>query len=66
MKDLLKTGRVLGREEMKKIMAGSGGGCGSSCSGCIPDNTSSGYPCVKWKCKAGGWCVPENSFCCVA
>lgn len=25
MKDLLKTGQILGRSEMKKIMAGSGG-----------------------------------------
>jgi len=30
MKDLLKTGQILGRSEMKKIMAGSGG-CMSTC-----------------------------------
>lgn len=32
MRDLLKTGRILGRNEMKKIMAGSGGGgCMDTC-----------------------------------
>jgi len=27
MKDLLKAGQVLGRSEMKRVMAGSGGDC---------------------------------------
>lgn len=31
MKELLNTGQVLGRSEMKKIMAGSGGNCNSIC-----------------------------------
>jgi len=62
MKDLFKTGQVLGRLEMKKIMAGSGG-C-SSCSGCQEDNSSHG-PCVKWECRYGSWCVPVTSDCCI-
>lgn len=56
---------ILGRSEMKKIMAGSGGGCGPYCNGCIKDNSSHG-PCVEWKCLEGGWCVPETSNCCIS
>jgi hypothetical protein len=64
MKDLLNVGQILGREEMKKLMAGSGSGCGPSCSGCQKDNSSHG-PCVEWKCLDGGWCYPESNDCCI-
>lgn len=64
MKNLPNMGQVLGRSEMKKIMAGSGSGCAPSCSGCQKDNSGAG-PCVKWECRYGGWCVPVTSFCCV-
>jgi len=57
---------VLNREEMKSVMAGKMEvDCASSCSGCIPDNTSHG-PCVEWKCVDGEWCVPETSRCCIS
>jgi len=47
MKELFKAGQVLSRSAMKKVKAGSSSGCGPSCSGCIPDNSSSGYNCVR-------------------
>tara|TARA_R100001143_G_C3359637_1_gene134688 strand:- start:338 stop:565 length:228 start_codon:yes stop_codon:yes gene_type:complete len=34
MKDLLNSGQILGRSEMKKIMAGSGGSCQCYYDGC--------------------------------
>lgn len=60
--------QILDRNEMKSINAGNSGSCGPSCEGCIIDNSSSGYPCVKWVChgdESGNWCVPEGSTCCV-
>jgi len=43
MKDLLNAGKVLGRSEMKKIMAGSGDNT------CVPWNDCTmGYTCAEW------------------
>lgn len=60
---------TLNRNEMRNILAGSGGGgCGPSCSGCNRNDSSHG-PCVKWVCESdeyGGWCVPKSSDCCLA
>ncbi len=53
----------LNRNEMKKIIAGSGSGCGSFCDGCIGDDTSHG-DCVEWECQDDMWCVPVTSDCC--
>jgi hypothetical protein len=39
MSELLKAGQVLGRSEMKKIIAGSGGCSSTNC----------------WMCTTGGW-----------
>jgi len=66
-------GRVLGREEMKKIMAGSGsGGGGGNCWGSWgTNNYCSGYPGTNWiLCSNGqGYCVTFEGqspdwFCC--
>lgn len=38
MKELLNNGQVLGREEMKKLMAGSGGGQECNCLYCYHDS----------------------------
>ena len=65
MNKIIANAEVLSRNEMKSIQAGNLDSCGSSCEGCIPDNTSSGYPCVEWKCIDGEWCFPENSYCCI-
>jgi len=65
MKELFKAGQVLSRSAMKKVKAGSSSGCGPSCSGCIPDNSSSGYNCVEWICLEGQWCYPKGSDCCI-
>jgi len=58
MKELLKAGQVLGREEMKKVMAGSGG-CNHEC--------SVGFPCC---CSTGSsqWlgCYHSATRCCEA
>jgi len=55
MKDLLNTGRVLGREEMKKIMAGSGGSCAGPHEYCSTPQgitcCNSGYVCASNSCQ---------------
>jgi len=62
MKDVLKTGQVLGRSEMKKIMAGSGGGCGAGCvTGCR--SAAGGTGCIEFYCE-DGWCNSRWSNCC--
>ena len=58
--------KILNRDEMKNILAGSSDGCGPYCEGCLIDNTSSGFPCIEWKCNGDNFCYPKNSYCCVA
>ena len=65
MKELFNVGQMLDRNAMRKIKAGSSSGCGPSCSGCIPDHSSSGYNCVEWICLDGQWCYPKGSDCCI-
>ncbi|MGF1670150.1 MAG: hypothetical protein ACFCU6_06860 [Balneolaceae bacterium] len=64
--NVMDLGQLLTRTEMKKIMAGSGGGgsCGSYCFGCSLADGGSG--CMKWTCVDGMWCTPVWSNCCWA
>jgi len=52
--DLMNFGHALGREEMRKLMAGSGGGCGESCAGGCSGNCDT---CCN---------VPSHGFLCVS
>jgi hypothetical protein len=56
--------QILDRNEMRKIMAGSSGGCAPSCGGCSKDATSHGA-CVKWVCVDNNHCVPKTDDCCI-
>lgn len=56
--------KTLSRDEMKKLMAGSGGCNPDNCNNCTAYSTGD-PPCYKFECEHGG-CVPKESTCCIA